>query len=187
MAKSTIKMYVALLRGINVGGNARVEMSHLRLMFESLGFEKVVTYINSGNVIFASDQQDLQHIAETIQKAMHSEFGLLVPVLIKSSKELQNIVHTIPSSWRNNNEMKTDVMFLWEAIDRASIVDDLSVNPQIEIIQYVPGALLWSIGRQDITKSKITKLVGTRLYAQMTVRNVNTVRKLEQLLGELEA
>ena len=74
--------------------------------------------------------------------------------------------------------MKADVMFLWSAIDTPDIIESLPITDGIDTVIYAPGALLWSIPRNLQTKSKMVKLVGTKLYTQITVRNVNTVRKL---------
>jgi uncharacterized protein (DUF1697 family) len=73
-------------------------------------------------------------------------------------------------------------MFLWEGFDRRDIVKELKIKPEIEDVTYVPGAIIWRVDRSNITKSGMTKLVGTDLYKGMTIRNSNTVRKLAGMM-----
>lgn len=173
--------YVALLRGINVGGNSKIEMLRLKTVFESLGHTEVITYINSGNVIFVSDEQASKLVTK-IEQAITQEFNLNVPVIIRDKANIMALVQSIPDSW-NNKEQKTDVMFLWDEIDGPDITSQIVAKPEIgETIRYESGALLWNIDRKNVTKSAVLRLAGTPLYKQMTVRNVNTVRKLAQLM-----
>jgi uncharacterized protein (DUF1697 family) len=174
-------VYVALLRGINVGGKCKVEMSRLKDLFEHLGYTKIKTYINSGNVIFednrlASEQHDL------ITVAIEKEFGFSVPVILRTHKEIEELCKSIPLEWTNDVAQKTDVMFLWDEIDSVEILEKVAHKPEIENVLYLPGALVWNIGRQNVTKGSGIKLIKTNLYKHMTVRNINTVRKLQKLL-----
>ena len=174
--------YIALLRGINVGGANKVPMAALKETFEALGFEDVQTFIASGNVIFSAAIKDRQALTHKIEAAIKKEFGAPIKVLVKSQEELHAIVQKIPSAWVNDEKTKCDVIFLWDEINTRSILKELPFNPEIEDIKYVEGAVLWRIDRAKAAKSRMFKLVGTPLYRNMTVRNPNTVRKIYQLL-----
>jgi uncharacterized protein (DUF1697 family) len=174
--------YVALLRGINVGGNAKVSMATLKGTFEALGFGDVKTYINSGNVIFSTARKDVSSFCGEIEAAITKDFGFAVPVLIRSQTHLQEIAHKIPESWQNNTEVKTDVLFLWEGVDSPDVIKLLRIVKGVDEIAYHPGALIWHVSRANQPKSGMTDIVGTKLYKQVTVRNVNTVRKLVSLM-----
>ncbi len=173
--------YVALLRGINVGGNNRVEMSRLREVFEKLGFIDVVTYINSGNVVFDSPKEQEQ-LVSIIENAVKQEFGFLVPTVVRSRLQIEEICKQLPDIWLNNADMKCDILFLWPPADTPDIVEQLGIKPEIEDTIYVPGVLLWRANRDNVTKSGLIRVIGTKLYKQMTIRNCNTVRKLHQLM-----
>ena len=175
--------YVALLRGINVGGKIRVEMPRLKAVIEKLGFTSVRTYINSGNVIFASETLPS---AEQIEAAIEKEFGFKVPVVLRSKDEIATLLKGFPESWVNDDNMKCDVMFLWEAIDTPAIMQQIPYKQEIEDVLYVPGAVIWRIDRDKVTRGAVLKVVGTDVYKQMTVRNPNTVRKLYELMKETE-
>lgn len=176
--------YVALLRGINVGGNNKIEMAKLKLVFEALDFSSVKTFIASGNVIFSADSQDSAALCKKIESAITKKFDIDVRVLLRDIKSIGKIVQALPGAWANDADMKCDVMFLWESIDNKSILKELPINPKIEDVKYVPGAVLWRIDRKDATKSRMFKIIGTKLYQEMTVRNCNTVRKLYALMKE---
>lgn len=180
--------YLALLRGINVGGNNKVEMKKLKLTFEKLGFTKVRTYINSGNIIFSEDQakRSKEEIINLLQKAIEDDFGFFVRVLLLSQEEVIKIVKALPDEWLNDEEMKTDVMFLSDEVNDRSIIEQLSVREEIDNIKYVSGAILWNVLRRNIGKSGMLKLVGTKLYKEMTIRNCNSLRKLSLLLQQEE-
>lgn len=170
--------YVALLRGINVGGNKKVEMAKLKKLFESLGFTNVSTYINSGNVIFETGIKQF----EIIENALEKEFGFEIKVLIRSSENIIMLSKKIPVEWQNNPDMKTDVLFLRDEFDKKSTTDLIESNPQVDTLKYFPGAIVWSINKANYNKSGMHKFIGTKVYKNMTARNVNTVRKLAALM-----
>jgi uncharacterized protein (DUF1697 family) len=172
---------VALLRGINVGGNARVEMPRLKAVFEELGTNDVSTYINSGNVIF-SDTRSRKQLESLIEAAIAKEFGLNVRVVIRDSANIDNLCKEVPADWTNNAEQKTDVIFLWEEADKPDVLEEIKVNPDVDNLIYIPGAVIWNFDRVNYRRSKMHSFIGTRVYKLMTARNINTVRKLNELL-----
>lgn len=167
--------YVALLRGINVGGNRKVEMPRLKKLFETMGYTKVSTYINTGNVLF-SGKADEKKIVEEMKR----EFGFEIPTLIKTVSEMQKIAQAIPQNWTNDSEQKSDVAYLFKEKDSKEIIDELPIKKEFVTLKYVKGALLINVKRDDLNKSQLNKLVGSKLYSFMTLRNVNTARKLAE-------
>jgi len=177
--------YVALLRGINAGGNNKVEMSRLKQTFEGVGVQHVRTYINSGNVLFTSDKDSTELCAE-IETAIEKDFGIKIPVLIRSEEEIDNIISEVPNNWVNNAVMKCFVHFLWDEIDNADIRSKLEYKPDIEDLLFLPGAVVWRIDWVNTNRGSMMKLIGTKLYGLMTVRNINTVRKIQSLFETIE-
>jgi uncharacterized protein (DUF1697 family) len=174
--------YVALLRGINVGGNNKVDMKILKDAFERVGMNDVRTYINSGNVIFTDNLHTAKEITKKLEDIIKETFGFAVKVLLRDQDQIWAIAAVLPESWQNNSDMRCDVMFLGDDIDNSEIVDSLTVKPEIEDVRYVPGAILWRVDRRNVTRSGMLKLVGTELYKKMTIRNCNTVRRILQLI-----
>lgn len=171
-------LFLALLRGINVGGNKKVEMPRLKQVFEDLGYAKVSTYINTGNILFESASEDFSAIEPALAKA----FGFEIRTVIRSAENIKKLCEKIPEEWQNDGKQKTDILFLWKEFDRPSVLDEIRIAPDLDRVKYSEGALIWNIDVKDWGKSGMSKFVGTPLYKNMTARNVNTVRKLNALL-----
>jgi uncharacterized protein (DUF1697 family) len=175
-------MYLALLRGINVGGNRKVDMKQLRETFERLGMDQVQTYINSGNVIFSAKPADAPDLKRALERAIKADFGFAVKVLLRDATDIAALLEALPDTWANDDAAKCDVIFLGEDVDAPEVLEQLVIKPDIDDVRYIPGAVLWRVERPNVTRSGLMKLVGTDLYAQSTVRNCNTVRKLAELM-----
>ncbi len=174
--------YVLLLRGVNVGGNSRVEMSRLKAMLENLGYINVVTYINSGNAIFDSLSTPSNQL---IKGYLEKEFGFYIPALIVAGEDIIRIAKAIPAQWKNDKENeKSDVLYLFEEIDDLEVINKIGIKPDIETYIYEKGALLANITRQNQSKGSLQKLVGTKLYKQMTIRNITTAKKLAEIVSQ---
>ncbi len=178
--------YVALLRGINVGGKSPVNMAALKTCFEAIGsLSSVKTYINSGNVLFRTTETDKQVLTKHIEAAIARTFDQDIKVLLKTHSELATLIASIPATWTNDTVTKCDVLFLWPTIDQPAVLAQLPPALDAEDLQYYPGAIVHRVDRRDAAKSRLTRIVGTPLYAQMTLRNINTVRKLLALMETL--
>ncbi len=177
-----MQKYVALLRGINVGGNNKIEMARLKICFESLGYTNVATYINSGNVIFETKKSDTTKIANEIERAIKKNFELDIPVVLRGKKSIDKVNKEIPADWINDKEYKTDVMFLWNSFANRGTLKKIVTNPKVDTLLYIDGAVVWHLKKKDYGKSKMNDIIGTEIYKNMTVRNVNTVRKLNNLM-----
>jgi uncharacterized protein (DUF1697 family) len=169
---------VALLRGINVGGGNKVDMATLRSAFEAAGFTDVVTYLNTGNVVFGG-RPSVKNVEAVVAEAA----GFDVPVLLRTGAELAALVESIPPAWVASKDERCEVLFLGPQDDEPGVVDQLAHNPEVEELAYVPGAVLWHLDRTRYTKSRMTKVIGTDLYRRMSMRSAGTVRKLAALAG----
>ncbi|MGB6778004.1 MAG: DUF1697 domain-containing protein [Planococcus citreus] len=178
-------IYAALLRGINVGGNNKINMKELKEAFEQAGMSSVKTYINSGNIVF-KDARNKEQVTLVLEEAIFEHFGLRIKVLVYLFDEYSRIAQAVPTEWANNERLKSDVLFLWQQADDERVLEQLPLKQEIDRVQYVPGAILWSVDRGQVTKSGMAKIVGTKLYKLVTVRNVNTVRNIYNLMKELE-
>lgn len=175
-------VYVALLRGINVGGNNRVEMPRLKRILEGLGYENVSTYINSGNAFFTTIESDPRKIEINIEQAIKKEFGLSLHVVIRNLPEIEKLIKTIPPHWFKATDKKCNVIFLRHNIDNKDILGNFSPKAGIEELSYHPGALLWSANTSDLTRSEMVQLAKNGLYKDMTIRNLNTTRKIHEIM-----
>jgi uncharacterized protein (DUF1697 family) len=175
-------IYVALLRGINVGGANRVDMATLRSAVAEIGADRVTTYINSGNVIFDHPRIRAEDLASKIEEAVDQTFRLQIPTLVHPGHRIEAIAEAIPDGWAQDDANRCDVIYLWSDIDESGLLDEMPINPTVEEAIYTPGALIWRVDRDDLTRSRRNRLIGTPLYSRMTVRNANTARKLADLV-----
>lgn len=175
--------YLALLRGINVGGRTLVKMADLKVCVEGLGFGAVSTYIASGNVLFESDDGDPAALAETIEHAIEERFELPVKVVVLDRTAYDRIVKAIPKPWIGDAALRANVAFVRRGTDAREIVRELAPDPAIEEVKAVDGAVLWATRRDAVNRSVMRKLIGGAAYKELTVRNLNTTLKLHELLA----
>lgn len=177
--------YVVLLRGVNVGGNHRVPKNEFQSVLEEHGFKDVIIYLNSGNAVFSSDRVPTR---TEIQASLEKHFGFAIPTLLLTGDAIRAIAARIPSDWTNDTPrpdksgQKSDVLYLFNDVNTSDILEKLGHNPKIETMIYVDGAVLANITRANQSKGSLQKLIGSKLYSQVTVRNVNTARKLAELV-----
>lgn len=179
-------MYIALLRGINVGGRNTLPMKELAQCFVSLGMEEVKTYIASGNVLFSSADpihRDVRALGKYLEEALYNKFQLEVPVLVKTAEEIGSIYSSIPPHLIPDKTQKTDVVFLWPNLDNPEILHTIPIRKGIDRVTYVSGAIIWNIDRFDQNKTYFNRLPQFKEYQQMTIRNANTVKNLYRLLN----
>ncbi len=174
--------YAALLRGVNVGGNAIVSMKDVKAAFEAAGFSDVRTYTNSGNVVFRSAVKDPRKLESVAEKAMQGICDFSPRVVVKSLPEMAGIAKAIPASWTDEKEWRYYVVFLRHTVDSEDIVEKLNPREGVEELIYAPGAVLWAARRSDLGKSNVAKLNRQPLYQEVTVRNLNTTRKLAEMM-----
>lgn len=178
--------YVALLRGVNVGGHHRVPKAEFGQVLESLGFQDVLIYINSGNAVFTSDYEPK---ASEVQKALEDYFGFTIPTLVLSGEKVKKIAAAIPPEWTNDSPrpdksgQKSDVLYLFDEMNAPDVLEKLGHKPEVETMLYVDGAVLANITRAHQSKGSLQKLVGSKVYSQVTIRNITTAKKLAELVG----
>lgn len=174
--------YVALLRGINVGGNKLVPMATLRALLEGLGYADVATLLNSGNAVFTSGAKDGGKIAAAIEKVIAKEFGFEVSVVVRSRDELAKVIAANPLKSGEKDPSKFLVFLLSgspekkaiAAIDAKAHAPDEFRLAKHEIYARFPNG---------IQKSKLAGVLGSpKLGVASTARNWNTVLKLLELV-----
>ena len=105
--------YIALLRGVNISGKNKVPMAELKKIFEELGFGAVKTYLNSGNVIFSSDEENIGSLTDRIETTIKKWFGLDIPIFVISKEDLEDILQHAPAWWGDENkEIYDNLIFI---------------------------------------------------------------------------
>lgn len=167
--------YVALLRGVNVGGHRRVPMADLRRTLTDSGYTEVRTLLQSGNVVFEAAEQPTADLVAAIEARLAAEFGFAVDVMVRSGAELRAMVAANPLEVRE--PAKFAVAFLSPAAD-------LGVLAGIDPDDYAPDELrvgereLYMYFPDGLGKARLTPILARKLRDTATVRNWNTVTKL---------
>lgn len=182
---SKVNVFVALLRGVNVGGNNMISMSSLKESFVKMGFTNVSTYINSGNIIFKTKEADARKLERKIEQMLSRDYQLDSKVVVRSLSEMEELVKSLPQSWGGDISWRHNVMFLRHSIDSEKILDDLPAKTDIEQISYRQGALLWSTQATELNRTNMAKLASRKIFQDMTVRNLNTTKKLYDLMKKV--
>jgi len=175
--------YVAFLRAVNVGGQSVVSMAAISDALVALGLSGVRTYINSGNVIFSTRASGVQQLTARIEKALEQHTGIAIKVLVMDDKTLKEMVAAIPPGWVDDKTMRTYVLLLWKELDDRTILDRLPIKPGVDELRYTPGAVIWRVDRENVGRSQMNRIVGSALYKKITIRNANTMRKLNELIA----
>ena len=175
--------YVALLRGINVGGNNKIKMAELKTCLEEQGLEQVSTYIQSGNVLFKSPEKNTDELTRKIEQAIEAKFGLEVPVVVLSEKQLRNILENTPPKWLKDDEWKYNYLILKPPYIMDDVVTAVGeLKPDIEEMIAGEGVLYQSMLFKMYGRTTTGKIAGKPVYKLMTIRNHNTMSKLLTLL-----
>ena len=174
--------YLALIRGINVGGNSLLKMDSLKAAFEAAGFKGVRTYIQSGNVFFSSDNLDQLALAEQISKLIAEHFHISAGVVVFTEQQWREIIQSAPIWWGKDQSWKHNLLILLPPYDMAEVVEAVGVlKPAIEAMAPGDGVLYQSMSLELFGRTTTGKLASNPVYKRMTVRNYNTANKLLQL------
>lgn len=174
--------YIALLRGINVGGNNKVTMPELKHCFESAGLENVRTYINSGNVIFDSAESTKVKLIKSCEKAIERQFGFYVICSIILADELKDAIAHAPSWWGKDEMSSHNAVFVISPATPEEILREIgNTKPEYEKIASYGSVIFWSAPVKTFGRTRFSKIVGTPAYRSITIRNANTTKKLVEL------
>ena len=178
---------ISLLRGINVGGKGVMKMADLRSLFESLKFQNVQTYIQSGNVVFCDDEKDIVKLTKRIQDAITKKFGFTPGVMLRTLAEMREAVSRNPFAKRRGIEpAKLHISFLdakltpgaSDSLRAIALVSEELIPSGRELFIYCSNGM----GKSKIPWAKVEKIC----TGQGTARNWNTVMKLLEMAEALE-
>ena len=178
------KQYVALLRGINVGGRNKVAMADLRAAFEDGGFEAVSTYIQSGNVLFRSAAA-AKSLEDAIEGLLERRFGVPLVVVVRSHAQLRKVINKAPRGFgAEPGAYHSDVVFLKGPLTAKQAMAVVELRDGVDQAWPGDGVVYFARLSAKRTQSRMSRIVGTPEYKQMTIRSWTTTTKLLDLLDE---
>jgi len=175
--------YLALLRGINVGGNNIIKMADLKTCFENMDFSNVLTYIQSGNVLFKSAEKDTAKLTKKIETGLSERFRYESRLVVISHKQLKQAVEEAPRGFGKDPEkFRYDVIFLKEPITPKEAMKSVSTKEGVDNAYTGKNVLYFSRLLSRATQSRLSRIASMPVYQSMTIRNWNTTTKLLALM-----
>ena len=179
-----MKRYIALLRGINISGKNKIGMSELKKCLLENGYIDVVTYLNSGNVIFSSELEDKTVLSNELRVLIKDRFDLDIPVFIVLQGELEELLKHAPDWWGDDNkEIYDNLIFIMPPLSYEEFYDEIgSPKEEYEKVFHYKNVVFWSFSRKDYQKTNWwTKTASSNISDKITIRTANTVRKIVNL------
>ena len=176
--------YVLLLRGINVGGKNKVAMSDLKDMISKLGYENVITYINSGNIIF--DANDNKEIVKVKISHMLETFPFSINKVILTQEEYLEEISNLPEWW-SEELFRRDVLFYSDKVDYSVMKERIKMMPlNDEMVHFGKRAVFWGkCNEKNYLSTSYHKLLMKKsFYKSITIRNARTFEKIIELLSK---
>ena len=173
--------YLALLRGINVGGKNLVKMADLRLAVEEMGLADVATYIQSGNLLFSAPRQKREDLAARLESELTRRFGIEQKVVLLTKAQLAGVVENAPRGFGAASD-KCDVIFLRKPLAAKKAFSVLEPREGVDRAWAGKGVLYFSRLAAEASRSRLSKVVALPEYKNMTIRSWGTTKKLFALM-----
>jgi len=171
--------YLALLRGINVGGSNVIRMADLRACFESMGLSGVTTYIQSGNVLFRAQARNRVTLTGEIERALSRSFDYESRVVLVTHQGLRKVVDGAPQGFgRSPQKYRYDVVFLKEPMTSREAMKSVTPREGVDTAHGGKGVLYFSRLIAKASRSHLIRLTSLPVYRLMTIRNWNTTTRL---------
>lgn len=176
--------FVALLRGINVGGKNPVRMPDLAECFRDAGYEEVSTYLQSGNVLFTADHEQAPKLEAKIEAMLEDRFGTPLLVVIRSRDELAKTIDAAPTG-HGSPKLRSDIFFLKHPLTADEALAEMpELREGVDSVAPGPGAIYFSRVAANATKTRIQKFMAMPVFQQITVRTWRTSTRLLEKLDD---
>ena len=159
-----------------------MRMSDVRACLEAREFQRVSTYIQSGNILFEADVSDASTLTAAIERAFSDRFNHNAGVFVRSHRQMQKIVADAPKAWKKGATLRRNVAFLRKPLTASNAVAAIDLKPAVDAIQAGDGVLYMSTVIDRLKQSAFPKIVGKPIYRDMTIRNYTTCQKILALM-----
>ncbi len=176
------RQYVALLRGINVGGKNKVPMIDLRETIEDGGYAAVRTYIQSGNLLFESSERQ-SSLEGHIEGLLEARFGIPLLVVLRSHTQMRKTVEKAPAGFGSRpDRYHSDAIFLKAPLTAEQVMEVVQLREGVDQAWAGEGVVYFARLSAERTKSRMGRITATAEYQLMTIRSWSTTTKLLELL-----
>lgn len=173
------KKYVALLRGINVGGHHKVPMAALKEALKPLNFEQVITLLNSGNIIFESSLEDPIELEQLIEEKLGAIFGFPIPTIVRETKMIHELFNSAPFQAINvHKDIRLYISFLKNDVQSALKIPWKSDDCSFEILSKREKNILSVLDLSKATTPKAMGIIEKSFGKDITTRNWKTIERI---------
>ena len=178
-----IMIYIALLRGINISGKNKIAMSDLKNEFTNLGYKGVITYLNSGNIVFESNLDDKNGIRNNIQIMIKDKFDLDIPIYVITSQELEELISHSPEWWgKDDKKIYDNIIFIIPPTTYNEVFNEVGSPNEYEKIQEYKNSIFWSFDLKNYRKSNWwSKTASIEISDKITIRTANTMKRVLEI------
>lgn len=182
---NTASRFLALLRGINVGGTNVIDKHALQQCFHDLGLHDVRTYIQSGNILFRSNATSVTALTNAVEAQLSDRLAHPVRAVILPRARYVSAVRAAPDTWGKDDAQKHNALFVLRGATPRRILAQLPApKTEIETVTAGPGIIFWSVSKTHLSKTTLMRLPAAPAYQHVTIRNHNTVFTLLKMLDE---
>jgi uncharacterized protein (DUF1697 family) len=175
--------YLALLRGINVGGNNIIKMEDLRKLFEEADFSDVTTYIQSGNVIFNDTENDKMKLSVKTGEILRRKLGNEIKTALLTLPEMKRVIDGRPEGFGDEKDRyKYDIIFIIAPLKAGDAIKEIRTRTGVDEVYEGDSVIYIRRLTNELTKSYFSKTAETAIYRSITIRNWNTTKKLYELM-----
>jgi uncharacterized protein (DUF1697 family) len=176
--------YAAFLRGVNVGGKNITPMASLKQCLEEAGLANVKTVLQSGNVIFESEDRSLRALTMHIERAVSKALRVDAAIVLLSEPQLQSVVDDAPGAWKRGNQLRRNIAFLRPPVIANQALTEVDIRPGVDTVTAGKGVIYMATVMSALSKSRLKNVIGTPVYRQMTIRTYGTCQKILALMRD---
>lgn len=165
-----------------MGGKNVIKMTLLKEVFERCKYKNVLTYIQSGNVIFEAEENDVRKITDKLESMLSKTFVYNAKLVVLSEEQLKKVVSNAPKDWKTNNNLRCYVAFTKAPTTPGELLKEVKLKEGVDSVKLGENLIYMTTLLSGISKSGFTKLVGTPVYQNITIRNFKTIVKILSLI-----
>lgn len=173
--------YIALLRGINVGGNSIVKMTDLKKAAERCGFQNVKTYIQSGNMVFEASERDTGKIEARLEDCLRTRLKIDTRAMVRTDGQLQKAVAELPAAWKGQPDLLCYLAFIRKPLTAQDVIRNIDLKEGGDLVEAGEDVVYMATLLGGFTKSGFARLNSKMISDDITIRSCNTVEKLLSL------
>ncbi len=155
-----------------------IKMSDLKAAVENCGFKNVSTYIQSGNIIFESNEKDSDVITTKLEHELLKSLNYDSRIVVRTYQQLKTILSNVPADWKKRNDMRCYLAFVKEPTTAEDVISELELKEGVDSVKAGESVVYMSTLLSGLTKSGFTKLINKKVYKDITIRNYNTCQKI---------